>query len=887
MQRRWIWMAVVLGLVALAQPAWALITRPIPLRLVLAENKFICVARVETLDPNRPSAVLTIAEDLKGTITYRRLPVNLTGDAEAKKLNHTPQLLKRLAPQLPVILFVNQREKLWAAFGYTNGTWFQMTGQKGDNDDPIVWRFTHCEPYLRRTFKGTTQEMRRVVIDGLSGKKKPPEVNEKEPPGFGPEVKPEKSSRLRLRVPFAKPQAAGGRPLFAVIPTLGVGGPLAILALLFPGLFGGVLLLFRRWAAFFIVVSVNSLIICLHLWLAGYFIESWWGTQTALWFIMTVVTLLGTLWAHWRNVRSVTVDQGLPDVPERTEQAVLWLLSGTCLLGVVVVALFTPPTAFEPWWNLLLVFAFGIWIGTLYKLLLGLTAEPRPALAGIPHPLAAERAVSRALATLASSEHVTSAVQEPPMVLPVHGTAFEPARKASRAALPTEAVILWVALFASVVYAAARPGPQGIRPGEGVAGEGRASAQLLKDKVRLKILEGNGTGFVLSSPLVVNDRIYIAAARGALDRFGVLYCLDAKTLAVLWEFSDEGAMKQVFSSPCLAGGKIYIGEGFHEDRGCKLYCIDAQTGKKIWDFPTGSHTEGTPVVVGGRVYFSAGDDGVYCCDALKGEKVWQFPDVERGKTLRLHVDMTPAVVGKRVYFGGGIDEETGEGDGVIVCLDADSGKEVWVHPSPKWMVRQGDPERKPLSLPVWGSPVVDRGQVFFGLGNGRMTESSKVYEPSGALLCVDALTGKERWSFRTSDGVLNRAAVDGSRVYFGSRDGHCYCLDRHTGKLRWKQALGSAVVATPALDRCGDCGHTSGVFVLAVEGQVCCLDPYTGGVQWSFDGLLQSSPALTSTPCVVTNHTPEGDRRRIYFGAALNGFTVPALYCLEDLARER
>src|SRR6185369_17286727 len=40
-----------------------------------------------------------------------------------------------------------------------------------------------------------------------------------------------------------------GGLLFGVIPTLGVGAPLAILALLFPTVFGGVFVLFRQWLA--------------------------------------------------------------------------------------------------------------------------------------------------------------------------------------------------------------------------------------------------------------------------------------------------------------------------------------------------------------------------------------------------------------------------------------------------------------------------------------------------------------------------------------------------------------------------------------------------------------------------------------------------------------
>src|SRR5439155_1066803 len=87
------------------------------------------------------------------------------------------------------------RGKRLTVFGYTNGTWFQMVGQQPDGADPLVLAFTHCEPYLRRTFKGTTAQMRQVVLDGLSGKQKPPEPVADEPPGLGPEVQSDKETR--------------------------------------------------------------------------------------------------------------------------------------------------------------------------------------------------------------------------------------------------------------------------------------------------------------------------------------------------------------------------------------------------------------------------------------------------------------------------------------------------------------------------------------------------------------------------------------------------------------------------------------------------------------------------------------------------------------------
>src|SRR5262249_6205406 len=139
---------VVLGIgLLLAAPAWAVITRLMPLKEVLAESDPSCIVKVERLDPEKPAVVFTVEEDLKGKAPFRRLPMNLTGDSEAKKDNHTPQLLKRLAPDLTLVLFANGRGKRYTAFFYTNGTWFQAVGLKAD--DAVRWSFTHCEPYLR------------------------------------------------------------------------------------------------------------------------------------------------------------------------------------------------------------------------------------------------------------------------------------------------------------------------------------------------------------------------------------------------------------------------------------------------------------------------------------------------------------------------------------------------------------------------------------------------------------------------------------------------------------------------------------------------------------------------------------------------------------------
>ena len=134
--------------------------------------------------------MFVVKDDLKGQVPFRRLPVSLTGDAAARKDNQVPQLLDRLAADLPLVVFASPHGQRTIAYAYANGTWFQLVGEAAaDGGASPSFRFTHFEPYLRRTFKGTTAELQQVVADGLSGRKAPPEPDPNEPPGLGPPVR--------------------------------------------------------------------------------------------------------------------------------------------------------------------------------------------------------------------------------------------------------------------------------------------------------------------------------------------------------------------------------------------------------------------------------------------------------------------------------------------------------------------------------------------------------------------------------------------------------------------------------------------------------------------------------------------------------------------------
>src|SRR5262245_58460088 len=110
MARRGMWigaLSVALVLGWTEARTWGFIEKLTHLSDIVADSDHIFVAKVETIDPAKPSCVLRISHDLKGKPPYRSMPINLTGDKE----KHTSQLLKRIAPNLPVIVFVTEIDK--------------------------------------------------------------------------------------------------------------------------------------------------------------------------------------------------------------------------------------------------------------------------------------------------------------------------------------------------------------------------------------------------------------------------------------------------------------------------------------------------------------------------------------------------------------------------------------------------------------------------------------------------------------------------------------------------------------------------------------------------------------------------------------------------------
>src|SRR5262249_60356425 len=114
----------------------------------------------------------------------------------------------------------------------------------------------------------------------------------------------------------------------------------------------------------------------------------------------------------------------------------------------------------------------------------------------------------------------------------------------------------------------------------------------------------------------VGDCAHLPAGEDArLPPRGAVYCLTLDAGRVVWKFDDDGAMQHTSSSPCVADGRLYVGEGMHANLTSRFYCLDASSGRKLWQFQTAGHIESSPCVTALRGFIRPGDGGVAALDA--------------------------------------------------------------------------------------------------------------------------------------------------------------------------------------------------------------------------------------------------------------------------------
>jgi outer membrane protein assembly factor BamB len=322
----------------------------------------------------------------------------------------------------------------------------------------------------------------------------------------------------------------------------------------------------------------------------------------------------------------------------------------------------------------------------------------------------------------------------------------------------------------------------------------------------------------------------------------------------------------VITKPVIVDGKVYVGSGKEIlGKGGTLFKIDLATGYVEGQFQTSGNAQfkgvrgigGSPAVVGGRVYFTGVHGKVYCLDAatMNNQRIpppalWitdlKSPSRFQNQPIRQSAGdswSSPLVVNGKVYVGCGQGEHK-DTYGFIFCLDAETGRVLWLFctskfcnrtrsglenrpnvipasvavsaPLPQWAKDAGftlhndsNAANRETGCSVWSSCAYDRvlNRIYVGTGNSQY-RNAKNHEVKGTtlpdewygsgLISLDADTGEfcaffqpgQDDSYRPTEGDLDVSGSptiffrNGQRVLaFGSKNGSFFLLDPDTLKV--------------------------------------------------------------------------------------------------------
>ena len=245
-----------------------------------------------------------------------------------------------------------------------------------------------------------------------------------------------------------------------------------------------------------------------------------------------------------------------------------------------------------------------------------------------------------------------------------------------------------------------------------------------------------------------------------------------------------------------------------------------------WVFKTGGAVLSSPVVVDGVVYVGSEDKHLYAIDATTGKQKWKLP------TAAL-IDASPVVDQGTVYIG--------SDGGVLHAVEAATGKERWqfategrISGEAAVVTLDANPDEKDNTTPTT--------VVLIG-------------SHDGLLYCLNAATGKKRWTYETGDYINCGITLDQGTIVFGGCDSYLHLIDLKTGKGLGEVELGGEVAGTPALSN-------GKAYLGHMQSEVVAIDLKKKAVAWRFhdrDFPYVGSPALTGDTLLI------GSRgRRLY-----------------------
>jgi outer membrane protein assembly factor BamB len=456
---------------------------------------------------------------------------------------------------------------------------------------------------------------------------------------------------------------------------------------------------------------------------------------------------------------------------------------------------------------------------------------------------------------------------------------------------------LRLALLTGCCFAAAlsrADGPVSTYRGDSQRTGGDGSAGPSSPKV---LWTWKSTDHFIAAPVAHKDYLLVSGLGGF--NVPVLTCLNVDprvATRVAWSKTAPSLKLPAVSSPAIHDGKLIFGDGMHQTDGAVLHCLRLGKGRMLWQYPvpgTLVHLEGSPTIVGGRVYLGGGAAGVVCVDmnrvTLDGREVdlaaisksldkkWaelqtkfeeekkKNPDLavppseddlpkpapvlawQQGKD-KWHVDAPVAAAGDRILAASAFLDKEKVGDRALLCLNAQTGVIVW---------------RTPLSVNPWGGPSLS-GEVVVVSASTIGYDPKQLKKARGSIAAYNLADGKEKWKKDVPAGIVSCAALTKELAIVTATDGKVRAFDLQSGERRWIYDGKTPFFAPPAL--------SAGIaYVGDLSGVIHAVNLSDGTLKWRLDlaadpvkapGMIYGGPVLHGGRLFVATCNLEGPNAR-------------------------
>ena len=295
---------------------------------------------------------------------------------------------------------------------------------------------------------------------------------------------------------------------------------------------------------------------------------------------------------------------------------------------------------------------------------------------------------------------------------------------------------------------------------------------------------------------ITADPVVDAQAVYTLDAGSTVSAVSRDSGAVLWQQDirpqRDAAGDATGGGLALADGRLFVSSGFGV-----LVALDAASGAILWDQQLDATGAGRPMVAGGLVYLTAGDQTGWAVEADTGRIAWQIGATET--IANVLGAPSPVLVGDLVVFA--------FGSGELQAVFRQGGLRRWDSSV------LGERPGRALSKidDVTGVPFASDGVLYAG-------------NQAGRTVALDPGSGARIWT--AQEGAVDAVLPVGGSVFLVSDGNALVRLDAATGATLWSVPLPNFTARRPR--------RASEVF--AHHGPILA-----GGVIWiaSGDGLLR------------------------------------------------